>query len=193
MHNKQPTTNISLCSLPPRPPFLSRFCLCTNGKPANDYVMLDEDRPLTAIGMQQSERLGSYLAEHKITPPDWIFCSPSVRTSYTLELVRRHWASNVPVAFENILYVLAFNDYFAFVAGLNRNFRRVLIVGHNPAILNTAKKLMNEHGLEDFPTAGFLEISWDDQQFWFNMYPSTGEVRVAISGGGSDDGFFNAM
>lgn len=187
MNHQDTETHSDLC------PYLSLALTLVVLQPANDYVMLDEDRPLTATGMQQSERLGSYLAEHNVAPPDWIFCSPSVRTSYTLQLVRRRWASNVPVAFENILYVLAFNDYFAFVAGLNHNFRRVLIVGHNPAILNTAKKLMRERGLEDFPTAGFLELTWDDQQFWFNIFPESGDVRTAISGDSSENGFFDSM
>ena len=118
----------------------------------------DIDRQLTSKGMREAEGLGIYLKEHQIPEPDWIFSSPSERTAYTTELIRRNWASNAPVAFEEILYTLAFNDYFAFVAGLNYNYRRVMIVGHNPAILNTAKKLMRTHGIEDFPLCGFMEI-----------------------------------
>ena len=118
----------------------------------------DIDRQLTSKGMREAEGLGIYLKEHQIPEPDWIFSSPSERTAYTTELIRRNWASNAPVAFEEILYTLAFNDYFAFVAGLNYNYRRVMIVGHNPAILNTAQKLMRTHGIEDFPLCGFMEI-----------------------------------
>ena len=118
----------------------------------------DIDRQLTSKGMREAEGLGIYLKEHQIPEPDWIFSSPSERTAYTTELIRRNWASHAPVAFEEILYTLAFNDYFAFVAGLNYNYRRVMIVGHNPAILNTAQKLMRTHGIEDFPLCGFMEI-----------------------------------
>jgi phosphohistidine phosphatase SixA len=118
----------------------------------------DIDRQLTSKGMRDAEGLGIYLKEHHIPEPDWIFSSPSERTAYTTELIRRNWGSTAPVAFEQILYTLAFNDYFAFVAGLNYNYRRVMIVGHNPAILNTAKKLMRTHGIEDFPQCGFMEI-----------------------------------
>lgn len=180
-----------------RPPVPRSILLILHAEtvPGNDAVMLDHDRPLTAIGMQQAEKLGSYLVQHNIAPPDWIFCSPSVRTSYTLELIKHRWAPHVPVAFENILYVLAFNDYFAFVAGLNPNFKRVLIVGHNPAILNTAKRLMQLQGIEDFPDAGFLEITWTDQELWHTIIPGTGDVDTAVcpNSATSSNGFFDAM
>eukprot|EP00536_Pseudo-nitzschia_multiseries_P009607 jgi/Psemu1/201127/e_gw1.272.37.1 len=142
------------------PPAFSRSLLLVlraEVTPVNRIVD-DIDRQLTAKGMQDAVGLGLYLKQHNIPEPDWIFSSPSERTAFTTELIRRHWASNAPVAFEDILYTLEFNDYFSFVAGLNDNFQRVMIVGHNPAILNTAKKLMKTHGIEDFPDSGFMEI-----------------------------------
>jgi phosphohistidine phosphatase SixA len=148
--------------------------------PETPYIA-DPKRPLTAKGIRDAEELGVYLKENNIQPPDWIFASPSIRTSYTLELMRRHWASDVPVAFEDILYILAFNDYFAFCAGLNFNFHRVMIVGHNPAILNTAKKLMAHHGIEDFPEAGFMELRWTQQAEWMTLTPFTAETEMAVS------------
>lgn len=152
-----------------------------------DPFLQDDQRPLTSRGIHDAERLGKYLSEHNIPPPDWIFASPSVRTSYTLELMRRYWASDVPVAFENILYVLAFNDYFAFCAGLNFNFHRVMIVGHNPAILNTAKRLMTTQGIEDFPKGGLMEITWVDQPLWRDLVPFTGRTTLALSPPDLDD------
>ncbi|KAG7374830.1 phosphoglyceromutase [Nitzschia inconspicua] len=158
--------------------------------PESPYIP-DLKRPLTENGIRDADELGWYLQEHNIEPPDWIFASPSVRTSYTLELIRRHWASDVPVAFEEILYILAFNDYFAFCAGLAFNFRRVLIVGHNPAILNTAKKLMAAHGIEDFPEAGLMELRWNHQELWMNLVPGTGDTELAVSPNNVQNEFFN--
>ncbi|KAL3906277.1 MAG: hypothetical protein SGARI_004075 [Bacillariaceae sp.] len=154
--------------------------LHAEASPESPYIE-DPKRPLTAKGIRDAEELGEYLKENNIQQPDWIFASPSIRTSYTLELMRRHWASDVPVAFEDILYVLAFNDYFAFCAGLNFNFHRVMIVGHNPAILNTAKKLMAHHGIEDFPEAGLMELRWTAQAEWRTLAPFTGETEMAVS------------
>jgi phosphohistidine phosphatase len=166
--------------------------LVMNGEavPESPYIP-DPQRPLTENGIRDAEDLGWYLQEHNVQPPDWIFASPSVRTSYTLELIRRHWAGTVPVAFEDILYILEFNDYFAFCAGLAFNFHRVLIVGHNPAILNTAKILMATHGIEDFPEAGFMEIRWTHQAEWRNIIPGTGETEMAVSPHNVHNEFFN--
>jgi phosphohistidine phosphatase len=165
-----------------RPPPLARSILLVlraEVTPANPIVR-DIDRQLTAKGMQEAEGLGIYLEQHGIPPPDWIFVSPSERTAYTTELMRRNWGSNAPVAFEKILYTLEFNDYFSFVAGLNDHFHRVMIVGHNPAILNTAKKLMKTHGIEDFPNCGLLEIRWDDLASWRTIRPYSGSSKMAI-------------
>ena len=165
-----------------RPPPLARSILLVlraETTPTNPEVH-DMDRQITARGMQDAEGLGMYLQQHKIPEPDWIFVSPSERTAYTTELVRRNWGSNAPVAFEDILYTLEFNDYFSFVAGLNDQFRRVMIVGHNPAILNTAKKLMRTHGIEDFPDCGLMEIRWNDLVKWSWLEPFSGTSKMAI-------------
>ena len=165
-----------------RPPPMARSILLVlraQTTPANPEVH-DMDRQITARGMQDAEGLGMYLQQHKIPEPDWIFVSPSERTAYTTELVRRHWGSNAPVAFTDILYTLEFNDYFSFVAGLNDQFRRVMIVGHNPAVLNTAKKLMRTHGIEDFPDCGLMEIRWNDLAKWSLVEPFSGSSKMAI-------------
>jgi len=165
-----------------RPPPLARSILLVlraETTPVNPIVD-DLDRQITAKGMRDAEGLGVYLSQHKIPEPDWIFCSPTERTAKTTELVRRHWAATTPVAFEDILYTLEFNDYFSFVAGLNDHFRRVMIVGHNPAILQTAQKLMKTHGIEDFPTSGLMEIRWDDLAHWRDVAPYSGNSKMAI-------------
>jgi phosphohistidine phosphatase SixA len=83
-------------------------------------------------------------------------------------------------------------QYFAFVAGLAFNFHRVMILGNNPAILNTAKKLMSQHGIEDFPDGGYMEIKWDHQDLWMNVVPGTGTTTVAVSPETADffDGYY---
>lgn len=171
----------SIASLESPPPLARSILLVLRAEPTPPNQMVNDlDRQLTAKGIREAEGLGIYLKEHHIPEPDWIFSSPSERTAYTTELIRRNWASDAPVAFEDILYTLEFNDYFSFVAGLNYQFRRVMIVGHNPAILNTAKKLMKTHGIEDFPDCGFLEIRWDDQVDWMTVTPFTGDSKMAV-------------
>ena len=165
-----------------QPPPLARSVLLVlraEVTPENTVVN-DRDRQLTANGMRDAEGLGIYLMEHRIPEPDWIFVSPSERTAFTTELIRRHWGSEAPVAFEDILYTLEFNDYFSFVAGLNDQFRRVMIVGHNPAILNSAKKLMKTHGIENFPDCGFMEIRWNNLVHWNDVEPSSGSSTMAL-------------
>jgi len=172
-------TPASTLRSPPRTARSILLVLNAETKPENPSIN-DMDRQLTSKGMREAKGLGIYLKEHHIPEPDWIFTSPSKRTSHTTELIRKNWALKAPVAYEEILYTLEFNDYFAFVAGINVNYHRIMIVGHNPAILNTARKLMKTHGIEDFPQCGFMEIRWDNLDQWMTVTPFTGNAKMAV-------------
>jgi phosphohistidine phosphatase len=133
---------------------------------ANGKSLPDEQRPLLAQGVDDAKRLGIFLEKHDVPVPDIIYASPSVRTRQTLHLVQRHWAQNVPVLYLQDLFddAIASSSYIDIIRrAINPAYHRVLLVGHNPAIQTTAMQLVVEKQdamLEDFPTAGLVEIEW---------------------------------
>ena len=143
----------------------------------DDPELDDFDRPLAKSGQESALRLGRYLAENRVEPPDVIFTSPSQRTKQTLALVRAHgWAENVTVTLEERLYDFSSADdsddaaaksYLDFVAGqLHEQFRRVLIVGHNPPIGALAHLLLPHGTGSKFSPGTFCEVVWTELDTW---------------------------
>ena len=136
----------------------------------------DFDRPSAATGQESALRLGRYLAENKVEPPDMIFMSPSQRTRQTLALVRANgWAENVPVTLDERLYDFSSDDsdgeatksYVDFVSRqLDEQFKRVLIVGHNPPIGALARLLLPHNMVSKFSRGTFCEVFWTELDTW---------------------------
>ena len=96
----------------------------------------DADRPLSARGRQQAERLAAFLAEHE-QRPDRLISSPKVRAIETAEAVARVF--DVPI--RNDVRLAAPLDLAAVDAILDDALRgepgtagtsRVMLVGHDP-------------------------------------------------------------
>jgi phosphohistidine phosphatase len=127
----------------------------------DDPGLEDFDRPLNSKGRHSAKRLGLYLRKTHETYPEIIFSSPSVRTRETLELIQQApWATDVPVEFDRQLF--GSDDYLNFVNQIDPRFNRVMLVGHNPAIGNLAKKLTAVGSVEKFPTGSYCEIRWSE-------------------------------
>ena len=172
----------------------------------------DFDRPLSLRGKQAAKRLGRYLQNHAVVIPDQIYASPSARTRSTLHYVQQSWAWNVPVQFDPLLYDLAMNvddndndddedDYHSFLRRrLDPRDRRVLVVGHNPAIRVFANRLLGSTKANstdprsvvilEFPPGTFCEIQWNvtvdnsienNERDWSQILTTPGELVHLIT------------
>ena len=169
----------------------------------------DFDRPLNLRGKQAAKRLGRYLQNHAVVIPDQIYASPSARTQSTLHYVQQSWAWNVPVQFDPLLYDLAMNvnddddedEYRSFLRRrLDPRDRRVLVVGHNPAIGAFANRLLGSTKanstdprsvvIPEFPPGTFCEIQWNvkddsstenNERDWSQILTTPGELVYFIT------------
>ena len=158
----------------------------------NNHRLSDFDRPLADAGRQAARRLGRFLAQHQVTPPQVIFCSPSVRTRQTLDLVRREqgWAIHIPVVFDPRLYNFDQNDpaaYMDFVTSLHDSRQRVLIVGHNPPLGALAYNLLElssnnqtTAAVNKFLPAAFCEIDWPNLERWRDLEYGQGRLGMIL-------------
>jgi len=105
----------------------------------------DADRPLSARGRQQAERLAAFLAEHE-QRPDRLVSSPKVRAIETAEAVARVF--DVPI--RNDVRLAAPLDLAAVDAILDDALRgepgtagtsRVMLVGHDPDFSELLREL----------------------------------------------------
>jgi phosphohistidine phosphatase SixA len=62
---------------------------------------------------------------------------------------------------------LTFSGYFDLFRQLDSQYRRVLLVGHNPAMESLAHQLVSDPQLvETFSTGAFIEIQWEGVSAW---------------------------
>ena len=142
-------------------------------------------RPLQQRGFEEASRMGTYLKKKKVMLPDLIVISPSLRTRQTLERVMQAWVndnwnfstSSIPLIWNEDLYNCHYvtgddvqtssQGYMDIVHALDGTYRRVMLVGHNPAMGQLARRLLDT--MDDsilhhsFPTGTYLEMSWSAQ------------------------------
>ncbi|NBV84828.1 MAG: phosphohistidine phosphatase SixA [Verrucomicrobia bacterium] len=106
---------------------------------AVDDAPSDRERPLTEKGKRQAGVVGNYLREHSINV-DLVLSSPAVRTMETAKIVARSIKLDVFPA----PWALPGMDPESALRALDgfREFKRILLVGHQPDIGGLVAKLL---------------------------------------------------
>lgn len=141
----------------------------------DDPSLKDIDRPLSKTGEEQIRHISHYLKSEKIARPEIIYASPSVRTVATVKALGME---NVPVVYDQKLYDLAgkSDGYIGYVLGLDSQYKRVMIVGHNPACLRLVQTLAYFRMLFKYPTATYSEIYWRRVGDWKDAANQRGKL-----------------
>ncbi|GEO82530.1 phosphohistidine phosphatase [Pararhodospirillum oryzae] len=128
----------------------------------------DAERPLAARGERAAGRMGGRLAQAALTLPalDLVLCSPARRARETLALIRPALPEAVPVHEEAGLYVFEPDPLLGRLRALEESLAAVLVVGHNPALEQVARRLAGPGSdpkalsrlAIKFPTAALAEL-----------------------------------
>jgi phosphohistidine phosphatase len=172
-----------------------------------DTHLDDLDRPLAPEGQLAALQLAEYVLHHNVPPPDVIYVSPSIRTLATLALVRSQgWAmQNVPMILDQRLYDFFEeadednfdskhnannNSYLEYLRNLDndnatKNYRRIMIVGHNPPIGALAQRLLVQDdkaaiGKFSFSPGSLCDIYWNHLENWAHVQDGTGELGLFV-------------
>ncbi len=98
------------------------------------FAAPDMERPLNKRGRAAAARIGLWM-KHQRVQPDWVICSPAVRTRETLTRVRAYLpikASSIDV--EDRAYLADVEDLLAILADCPQEKKNVLLLGHNPGL-----------------------------------------------------------
>lgn len=139
---------------------MSRIFLLRHAKAASALPgQRDFDRPLDKQGLGTARTLGITLMANGFQP-DLIICSPAKRTRETLAKIAEFFAFQVETRFDEALFT---DEWPSYVSALQtaENAKNVMIIGHNPAIEETALQLAT-NGNRDALTAlyaGFAPCS----------------------------------
>ncbi len=129
----------------------------------------DFERPLNERGIKAAAAMGHYMSRQGLLP-DIVLCSPARRTRETLDGLKGglgHVLAKVPVDFTDAIYEASFLDLLTALRGIDKEHKRVLMIGHCPGIAHLASILVDRQGdakalakLDDkFPTCALAVLN----------------------------------
>lgn len=147
--------------------------------------LADFDRPLAPRGERAAKLMGRYMAENGLAP-DLVLCSPARRTHQTWEIA----AAELPKTETRMIESLYdFGDggvQLAAIRAEGGTAKRLLLVGHNPAIQNLSLSLAQSSDqalrrlmAEKYPTAG-LAVFTLDRAHWSDAAEDAGRLEAFI-------------
>lgn len=126
----------------------------------------DRDRRLTARGRADAAHTAAYMVQHALVP-DRVMLSPAQRTRETWERMVTTFAAAPPVEEEARLYENSVDAILAAIKEAAQAASRLLVVGHNPSLHETAHLLIGAGDVEarerldeGLPTAGLVVIDF---------------------------------
>ena len=136
---------------------MKRLILMRHAEAGWHINMDDHERPLSASGIRDAKKIGSWLKE-KAYMPDEVISSTSVRTRETLSYL----LLECPQIFERSLYLADADQMKSTLQKLLSE--TVILLAHNPGITELAHDLMNHEekheNFMDFPAASTLVIDF---------------------------------
>lgn len=117
---------------------------------ASDFV-----RPLNQRGQTAAPLMGTKLRQNN-QQVDVILASTAVRVRQTLDLLLPAWQYAGPVIWEKQLYLASPETLTHHLASLDKEWTRVMIVGHNPGLSQLVGQLSGSH--VDMPTAAIIQL-----------------------------------
>jgi phosphohistidine phosphatase len=114
--------------------------------------------------------------------PDLVLCSSARRAAHTWELLAVALGTEVPVRFDDRLYMAAPEQMIAVARDLGGDARRLLLVGHDPGMHRLAVRLagsgaakLRDRLTAKFPTAGLARFRLDLAS-WAGFTGAPGEL-----------------
>jgi len=120
-----------------------------------DEALGDHDRPLNKRGQHDAPRMGQLMCEESLLP-ELVVSSTAERARATSALVAEAAGYDGEVLLTADLYHAGATDIVAVVHRLDDRYRSVLLVGHNPGMVDLLERLTG--GGQHFPTAALAQL-----------------------------------
>lgn len=138
----------------------------------------DYDRPLAERGLKDAPKMGKYLRTIKYKPA-LVISSPAQRAKETTELsMEAAKLDEKQITWNEDLYFGSVRDYVAAIQSANDEYERIMLVGHNPLMENTAGILSgaDHKAAIRMPTAAIVCLeSFADT--WETIAPGTCQIK----------------
>lgn len=139
---------------------MRRLLLVRHAKSSwDDPSLPDRDRPLAERGRRDLGAMGGRLAARGVKP-DLVLASPALRARTTAQGVAKMLGcKRNEVVVDEQLYGCGADDLLDVIHALDNRVRCVMLVGHNPALSELARRLSGE--VCDLPTCAVADFRFD--------------------------------
>ncbi len=136
----------------------------------------DLERPLNQRGERDAPFMGGLLKSRGLLP-DHIACSPALRARATaLLLATAVGYAPEAIAFDPQIYGHGLLGLLAVVHGLDADWQRVYLIGHNPDLMLLVNRLTGEE-LAHLPTCGIVSMEFKVTD-WPHIMEGSGQLRL---------------
>lgn len=157
--------------------YMKYLYLVRHAKSSWDFPELDDfDRPLNKRGKRNAPEMGLRLATRELKL-DAIISSPAKRAITTA----RNVAEQLEYPLENIteledIYHATRSELVEVIRGVQDQFKRVMLVGHNPAFTDLANFLKEpDYHIGNVPTCGVVAIEFS-LNYWNDVSKHCGRM-----------------
>ena len=151
----------------------------------DDLNLSDHERPLNTRGKKAAKKICEFFVKRKISF-DLIVLSTSTRTKKTLKILQKKIDKPKKIIISKNLYLANENDIVLKIKEINENYKKVLLINHEPAITNLVNYLVKNKKNNlfklinyKFPTAAFAKIVFDFNK-WSLINSNTGILKNFI-------------
>jgi phosphohistidine phosphatase len=137
--------------------------------------LADHDRPLNSRGKRDAPHAGRWLRDQDLTP-DLIVTSSAERALATAEAVALASDYDREIAVTRAFYHAGPENYLELLGGLSDEYKRVLVVGHNPGLEELVEQLSGR--AETMVTAALAVIDLSIEH-WHELDEATQGTLVA--------------
>jgi phosphohistidine phosphatase len=138
---------------------MKEICLVRHAKSSWKYPKLDDfERPLNKRGRRNAPFMAKIVSQLGFSP-DLIITSPASRAAMTARIL----AVEINYPLEKIRYLASIYesdeiDLIHILEGLDDNIKKVILVGHNPALTSLANKI-SDYSISNIPTSGVFCVA----------------------------------
>ncbi|MFK7796626.1 MAG: histidine phosphatase family protein [Aureispira sp.] len=156
-----------------------KLLLLRHSKASSKKKYTDFKRPLTEKGRKDAQRLGEYIQSREINI-DCICSSSAVRAKSTAKAIAE--LLDYPIAritLDSSLYKCKTRIIINTIKNLADSCKQVLVVGHNPAIIQTANHFQRDTIFTEVPKSGLIGIDFTNQH-WSVLGHQEGRYRFFV-------------
>jgi len=130
----------------------------------DDPALSDFERPLNSRGKEDAPLMGEHIERLGIKP-DLVLSSPAKRAKKTAKIVAHKLGySEERIEWLDRIYEASVQTLLYTVCQLPKEAKRVMIVGHNPALTMLAN-ILGDVAIDNIPTAGIVGIAFDSSDW----------------------------